>query len=170
MVLAGYGIAAPELEYDDYRGKDVKGAVVLVRRFTPEGKPFEDGRNRRRYGDLRQKAFEAHRRGAVALLVVDAPERPSQTSKPRPPVEEAKLPALEPSGQGDAGMPVVAVTRAAAAELVKHLERGKKARAELEVRLTPKITQAFNVVGRIPSKIPEGEGRRARRDRDWRAL
>ena len=37
LVFAGYGIAATDLAYDDYEGLDVKGKVVLVLRYGPEG-------------------------------------------------------------------------------------------------------------------------------------
>jgi len=35
VVYAGYGITAPELGYDDYKGVDVKGKIVLLEREVP---------------------------------------------------------------------------------------------------------------------------------------
>ncbi|MGQ9618454.1 MAG: M20/M25/M40 family metallo-hydrolase [Candidatus Aminicenantia bacterium] len=35
VVYVGYGITAPELRYDDYRGLDVKGKIVLMEREVP---------------------------------------------------------------------------------------------------------------------------------------
>jgi hypothetical protein len=35
VVYAGYGITAPELNYDDYAGIDVKGKIVLIERESP---------------------------------------------------------------------------------------------------------------------------------------
>jgi hypothetical protein len=35
VVYAGYGITAPELDYDDYKGVDVKGKIVLIEREAP---------------------------------------------------------------------------------------------------------------------------------------
>ncbi len=35
VVYAGYGITAPELDYDDYAGIDVKGKIVLLEREIP---------------------------------------------------------------------------------------------------------------------------------------
>ena len=35
VVYAGYGITAPELNYDDYKGIDVKGKIVLIERESP---------------------------------------------------------------------------------------------------------------------------------------
>ena len=35
VVYAGYGITAPELNYDDYKGIDVKGKIILIERESP---------------------------------------------------------------------------------------------------------------------------------------
>ena len=35
VVYAGYGITAPELGYDDYKGIDVKGKIILIEREAP---------------------------------------------------------------------------------------------------------------------------------------
>ena len=80
-MLAGYGIVAPEHKIDDYAGLDVKGKVVLVRRFAPEDERTGDASLRRRLGDLRRKAWVAREKGAAALMVVDWPLPP----KPAPP-------------------------------------------------------------------------------------
>ena len=37
LVFAGYGITAPEYNYDDYKGLDVKGKVVLILSGAPSG-------------------------------------------------------------------------------------------------------------------------------------
>src|SRR5919108_84342 len=36
VVFAGYGITAPEMHYDDYRGIDVKDKIVVVFRHEPQ--------------------------------------------------------------------------------------------------------------------------------------
>jgi hypothetical protein len=41
VVYVGYGITAPELNYDDYKGIDVKGKIVLMNRDVP----YTDPRN-----------------------------------------------------------------------------------------------------------------------------
>ncbi len=41
VVFVGYGVSAPELNYDDYKGIDVKGKIVLVNRDVP----YTDPRN-----------------------------------------------------------------------------------------------------------------------------
>jgi hypothetical protein len=39
VVYVGYGVTAPELNYDDYKGIDVKGKIVLVNRDVPYTSP-----------------------------------------------------------------------------------------------------------------------------------
>ncbi len=39
VVFVGFGITAPELNYDDYKGIDVKGKIVLVNRDVPHADP-----------------------------------------------------------------------------------------------------------------------------------
>jgi hypothetical protein len=152
VVLAGYGIVSPEHRLDDYAGLDVRGKVVLVRRFAPEVDGLKDAAVKRRLGDLRKKAFLARERGAVALLVVDLPAAPSPRPADWQPPAEAALLMPEPETPGDAGIPVVMLGRSAMAEVMKALEapgREAEIRAQLDVSLMRKTTDAFNVVGRI---------------------
>ena len=61
---------------DDYAGLDVRGKIVVVRRFVPEHAALSTPERQRRAGDLRQKAWTAREHGARALLVVDLPAPP----------------------------------------------------------------------------------------------
>jgi Zn-dependent M28 family amino/carboxypeptidase len=78
VVFAGYGVTAPERKWDDFKGVDVKGKVVLVLVNDPD---FETGPNFKNGGDFGGKAMtyygrwtykyeEAARRGAAGLLVI----------------------------------------------------------------------------------------------------
>ncbi|HEX6903398.1 MAG TPA: M28 family peptidase [Thermoanaerobaculia bacterium] len=138
VVAAGYGITAPELGVDDYKGVEAKGKIVVVRRFTPTGAPFDQQEAERRYGDLRYKAWNAREHGAAGLIVVDLPEGT--------PGDETPLPSLiienTEVGGGDAGLPAVVVKRAAGARLF-----APGARAELAIDLERRTKPAVNVVG-----------------------
>ncbi|WP_162006550.1 M28 family peptidase [Roseimaritima sediminicola] len=74
LVFVGYGIAAAELDYDDWADVDVEGAVVMLIRKTPgEGRPdhaFAD-RQRARHAFFTTKVQHAERRGAAAVLIVN---------------------------------------------------------------------------------------------------
>jgi len=76
LVFAGYGISAPQLEYDDYNGLDVGGKVALIFSHEPQENQRDsrlNGRRPLRATTLRSKAREARSRGALALLVVSDP-------------------------------------------------------------------------------------------------
>jgi hypothetical protein len=72
VVFAGYGITAPELEYDDYAGIDVRGKAVIVLRHEPERHNPEsrfNGTENSRYAYVRTKIKNAIERGAAAVLL-----------------------------------------------------------------------------------------------------
>jgi len=76
--FCGYGIAAPELGYDDYEGVDVKGKVVVVLRQAPDShdrkSPFADPSVLRRYATFQAKVNTAVGAGAAALVVINDPK------------------------------------------------------------------------------------------------
>ncbi len=156
LVLAGYGIVEPSLKVDDYAGRDVKGKIVVVRRFVPDTATFSETEKQRRHGDLRHKAWTARERGAKALVVVDWPEPPSPPVKDWRMPSEATLPTTAPESASDAGIPVVMVKRATLEPHMGALVAGKRVDARIEVRLESEQAQAFNVVGMIEA----GEGKR----------
>jgi Tol biopolymer transport system component len=150
IVPVGYGLVDADAKLDDYRGKNVKGKIALVYRFTPPDRglgPTEEAR----LGDLRYKAFLARGKGAVGMIVVDAGD---------PTKEEAALPSLATdgmadlvSGGADAGIPIVVVKRSVGAALAQGAHRAK-----LTVALEPVRAPTDNVVGVIraaaPTKLP----------------
>jgi Zn-dependent M28 family amino/carboxypeptidase len=71
-IFVGHGITAPEFQWDDFKGTDVKGKVVVL--FTNEP-PSEDpkffgGHALTYYGRWTYKYEEAARRGAKAVLII----------------------------------------------------------------------------------------------------
>ena len=155
LILAGYGIVEPAAHVDDYAGLDVRGKLVVVRRFAPETPAFAGGDNQRRAGDVRRKAFAAREKGARALIVVDAPLGPPGVragtwTMP----DEARFPLPRAEGYGDAGLPVVFVHRAAFAPVLARLERRVPVAGALNVSLSVTRAPAFNVVARIAAAAP----------------
>jgi len=70
MVFAGYGIEAPELEYNDYEGLDAKGKIVVVLRGQPKDFPSEEGAH---FSSGREIAANAVAHGAVGLVSIHTP-------------------------------------------------------------------------------------------------
>jgi Tol biopolymer transport system component len=135
VVDLDWGVPRPGQRRDLYFGKDVKGKIVLVHRFAPAA----DGGIDKAAGDnWRDKAGRASLHGAAALLMVDDGD---------PKAAEQPLPELT-AGHGDAaGIPIVMLTRAAAAALRKPGAH----RAELTVELIPVRAATANVVGVLPA-------------------
>jgi len=72
IVFVGYGIEAPEYKWDDFKGVDVKGKVVLVVVNEPPSKDanFFKGEALTYYGRWTYKFEEAARKGAVGALII----------------------------------------------------------------------------------------------------
>ena len=100
IVFVGYGINAPELNYNDYTGIDLKGKIALLMMFspgynTPHDNPFS------KYERLRIKCAAAKEQGAAGIIVIKGPES-----------GEEELVKLRMSGPGEnLGIPVMDVKR-----------------------------------------------------------
>jgi Tol biopolymer transport system component len=154
LAFVDYGIIDKEGQRDDFASVPLRGKLALVRRFVPDEPRFAKTENKRRFGDLRHKAWLAKERGAKALIVVDDPAPPPGAPAGWKPPEEAKLPRLTPEGYGDAGIPVIVIKRAVGHGLIEKLTRKERVSASLKLELTPVTTDAFNVVGRIRAGVP----------------
>jgi aminopeptidase YwaD len=165
VVFAGYGIHAPDLGYDDYAGLDVKGKVVLVLRFSPDG---DDPASKfQPHMALRRKASEARAQGAVALLVATGPIGATET---------VPVKISFDASFADSGLPVLGISTPLAealfaghgftlAELQQRMnERKEPASRPLGVKasLTADVVQeradALNVVALLPGSDPERSG------------
>ena len=78
MVFVGYGVTAPERGWDDFKGVDVRGKVIVMLVNDPDfeaaaGEPVAGkfgGKTMTFYGRWVYKYEEAARRGAIAALIV----------------------------------------------------------------------------------------------------
>jgi aminopeptidase YwaD len=73
MVFVGYGINAPDLNYNDYAGIDLKGKIAVMMMFSPgynnpHDNPFS------KYERLRVKCAAAKEQGAAGIIVIKGPE------------------------------------------------------------------------------------------------
>lgn len=76
LVFVGYGIVAPEYQWDDYRGVDVKNKIVVVLVNDPglRDSTIFRGRILTYYGRWTYKIEEAQRQGAAGILMVHTTE------------------------------------------------------------------------------------------------
>ena len=73
VVFVGYGVSAPERNWDDFKGMDVRGKLLICLVNDPDfetGKGDFGGKAMTYYGRWTYKFEEAARRGAAGLLVV----------------------------------------------------------------------------------------------------
>src|SRR6478735_8476758 len=79
IIYVGYGIKAPEYNWDDYKGVDLKGkvALMLVNEPPSDDPHFFKGRALTYYGRWTYKYEEAARRGAVGAILIHKTEMAS---------------------------------------------------------------------------------------------
>ena len=71
IVFVGYGIVAPEYQWDDFKGADLKGKVLLVMNNDPESDDrLFAGKTRLYYGRWTYKYEQAARLGAAGVFVI----------------------------------------------------------------------------------------------------
>ena len=79
MVFVGYGVSAPENKWDDFKGMDLKGKILLVLVNDPPAPASEPalfgGKAMTYYGRWTYKFEEAERRGAAGALIIHTTER-----------------------------------------------------------------------------------------------
>jgi hypothetical protein len=107
-VFVGYGIKADELNYNDYAKAKVTNHIAIALDGTPDG----DNPHGKfaRYADVRWKAIAAREQGAAALVVIASEEN----------FKDDRLSRLSyDNSAGEAGLPVVVVSRQAAARFLE---------------------------------------------------
>jgi Zn-dependent M28 family amino/carboxypeptidase len=71
LVFAGYAIQAPEYEWDDFKGTDLRGKVLVVLNNDPDWDPaLFEGTTRLYYGRWSYKYESAARQGAAGVIIV----------------------------------------------------------------------------------------------------
>jgi hypothetical protein len=135
-VSVGYGITASELNHDDYAGVNAKGKIAIATQGTPDG----DNPHSRflRFEGVRWKAIAARNAGASALIVV-AHDGDFKTDR---------LARLTYDNQGDAGVPVILVSRQGFEKIQGAAE------ISLSVDVVRKEVPAYNVVGVLEGSDP----------------
>ena len=165
VVFAGYGIRAKDLNYDDYAGLDVRGKIVLVLRFSPDGD--DPASTFQPFMALRRKATEARDAGAAALLVATGPVGAA---------ESAPMKISFDATFADSGLPVLGISTAIAESLfagqgftLAELQQRIKERHEpasrplgVQAELTADVIQqradAVNVLALLPGNDPQRAG------------
>lgn len=105
LAFAGYGITAPEYHYDDYKGLDVKGKLVIVLRHEPQendDKSVFAGKQLTTHSQIVNKAINARNHGAAGMILVN--DTPNHSGEPDELIKFGEL-----AGPDDLGIPAVQV-------------------------------------------------------------
>lgn len=71
IVFVGYGIVAPEYQWDDFKDVDVAGKVLLVMNNDPADDPaLFEGKRRLYYGRWDYKYEQAAKKGAAGVIII----------------------------------------------------------------------------------------------------
>ena len=169
-VFVGHGITAPEFDWDDYKGIDVKGKVVVL--FTnepPSDDPkFFGGKALTYYGRWTFKFEEAARRGAKACFIIHTNETAGYPYSVVRPLDGAQLkrdpaqPALAFAGwlsrkAGEkllalAGRTVEDALKAADTKGFKPVSLGVTLKGNIPTRIEKIVSN--NVVGMVEGSDP----------------
>ncbi|HXU32803.1 MAG TPA: M20/M25/M40 family metallo-hydrolase [Thermoanaerobaculia bacterium] len=172
LVFVGYGIQAPEYRWDDFKGMDLKGKVLVMLNNDPEDDDnLFAGKRRLYYGRWDYKYESAARQGAAGAIIVHTtpsagyPWQVVQTSWTG---EQFELPAgTEPRLQVAAWSTEEAAKRLVAAagfdltQLIADAQRRDfrpiplKSRTTLTLATKIEKTSTANVLGLLPGSDPK---------------
>lgn len=179
VVFVGYGSTAPEYRWDDFKGVDVRGKILLVLVNDPPAPAAEPqlfgGKAMTYYGRWTYKFEEAERRGAAGMLIIHDTERAgygwptvvgSWAKEQRMLPRDPKLPAplgfrgwITEAAAGSllrqAGLDLATLRRDAESRRFRPVETG----ITLDVAFTNTVANhaSHNVVGVIEGRDPEAK-------------
>jgi aminopeptidase YwaD len=140
VTFVGFGITSSELKYDDYAGGNAADKIALAFSGTPDGDNPHGQFGR--YEDVRWKAIAARTAGAKALVVIAREEN----------LKEDGLSRLRyDNSAGDAGLPVVVISRAVAAKLLAQSDAASLTSLENNIRRVS-LNKVAPPVGWTPEK------------------
>ena len=172
IVFAGYGIQAPEYDWDDFKGANLEGKVLLIMNNDPDWDPeLFEGETRLWYGRWDYKYLSAAKQGAAGAIIIHTTPSagyPFQVIQTSWTGEQFELPAGdEPRNQVNAWL-----TEDAARELVamagKDLDALREAAYNRDFEPVPlgittsiamdvklNLTDSGNVLGLLPGSDPD---------------
>ncbi len=137
-VFVGYGIVAPEKDYDDYKklsSKKLKDKVFVMDISAPDG--IHPHSEYLKYHDLGERILLAKKKGAKAIVLINNEGSANDVSP--------KFTSIHSKG-----IPVIFISNK---DLAKSI--GKKKKVALSTQLTPKTVDAYNLIGFLNNKAQQ---------------
>ncbi|HUR99772.1 MAG TPA: M28 family peptidase, partial [Pyrinomonadaceae bacterium] len=163
IVFAGFGVVAPEANYDDYKDLDVKDKIVLIFDTTPDA-----GNPHSAFGrfDIHTKANIAKDKGAKAIILIAVDNDFKNDRLARLSYDRTL---------GETALPVVGILRGYGAQLIGAAGEAEmnaiaewltkktnsppfktmKATAQIKINLVKKQVDAYNVIGVLEGTDPQ---------------
>lgn len=175
LVFVGFGLDDRKSGFDDYRGLDVRGKIVVALEGAPQGTPSEIGAHLNR-----EKARMAMERGAVGFISVPTrlSDRTRPWSKRLPGAASPRMSWLGPDGKPDTDAPALRATAVMSLEAAGALFQGSRrsleqvlaeadrpgarirgfalpGQARFDIRTRYRTAESPNVIGVLPGADPE---------------
>jgi hypothetical protein len=177
VVFAGYGITAPEYDYDDYAGLDVRGKIVLIFDHEPqENDPRSvfNGIGNTRHANAQVKLLNAQKRGATGVLTAPEPNRKHPSAQERigriPGIRERLMKSsAQILAENESLIPAFSISDQMTAQLLAP-HKPAELQAAIDAQLKPasfeirgaevqiKVVNAFRRTGASPNVIGVIEG------------
>ena len=169
LVFAGYGVKARTIDYDDYKGIDVEGKVVVTLRKLPRwnSKDFKfDGANKDELSALEYKQLTGHANKAAAVILVnDETEMPNDRLLPFAtaaksnttisiPYVQLKRSAIEDILRSTTGMGLAETEKAIGGDLKPRSAPLTGWTVELDVKINRQKVVVKNILGVVEGKGP----------------
>ena len=163
LVFVGYGISAPEYDWDDYAGIDVRGKIVVALAMEPgqdDSTSAFEGTSPTAHANLYSKAVYAREHGAIGMLIVVGPSTESDDGLAR----------LRQTGAASSGILCAQIRRSTLAEALPEFDVATE-QASIETQRAPQSrpletpcmlavdlrrerTELRNVLGIVPGRDP----------------
>lgn len=143
LVFAGYGISAPDENYDDFKDLDVSGKIIVVLRYTPEGSDPHGSLSR--HSALRNKARTARDKGAAGLIMITGPLDEE---------EDSIIKLSYDQSFSTSGIPAVTMKRAAFEDLLMNSGKDLKTiQEELNTTKQPKSFPIPSIIATLSTEV-----------------
>lgn len=146
MVFVGYGITAPEYNYDDYKDIDVNGKIVVVLSHEPQEEDTAsvfEGKKLTANGNVSEKVRVAISHGAIGMILITDPlnhKLRSAVGYPWPSLSKFKmesLPIQVANNEIKKKIPVIHADEDVAAFLFSGIDSLEKIQRKIDKELKP---------------------------------
>jgi hypothetical protein len=171
MVFLGFGFYAPEMNWDDYTGIDMKGKIaVIIDPQLPSDHKFKPVENRQRIVYRYRKAIE---KGAIGIVSIISQEREDNLVQKNTDFDNTEFVRFPDISQQPSGYPIIEIRHDIACDILgvskdeiknmyNKIINGKQApgrtisgkNLKISIKLNKRTEETSNVVAYLPGSDP----------------